>query len=260
MFKDRFVFRTDKGPVPRAKARRIAVTGTGQCVGTSFTAWGLTLFFAEMGLGVTFTEVGRPAEMRRLTYDVLAIDKRLGRDNGKSVYRSVKEMKPTSRENGANLIDGISWRVILPEDAEGDVRLDSAELARLVAGAEGDVQIFDVSADEEFDSCLLDMDLIVAVTDPMPSKLMRQKDRIRMLKKMGNAGNKVIWAVNRMNDGVSRRQMRGFLKEEDIVYIEEAETRAVYTGEFRCELPHSNPEIMDISREAFTKISHSAGI
>lgn len=264
MFKDRFVFRNRDAAPSALRARRIAVTGTGECVGATFVAAGLCMFFAENGLKVSYTEVGNPGKMRRLIYESAALDKRIGPERVKSVYRAVKEKSPVNGagdlHRAANVSGGISWRVITPEDAAENMALDEGEAARLIATADGMIQVFDVAADEAFDGCLLDMDAVIAVADPMPSKLMRQQDRIRMLKRLEAAGNRVIWLINRMNDGVSRRQIQGFLREEQVLYMEEMPAETVYTAEFRCMLPHGDREIMEKSEGVFTKISQTLGI
>lgn len=259
MFKDRVVFRERKGVSRALEPIRIAVTGTGECVGASFTAAGLAVFFARRGRKVTYTEIGDPVRMRRLMYDAIALDRRLGRENVKAVYRSIREMEP-QKSLRVNLSDGISWRVITPEDVDDGLNPEPADISRMISSADGDVQIFDVSAGEKFNGCLLDMDLVVAVTDPMPSKLMRQRERIKFLKRLEASGNRVMWTVNRMNDGVSKRQIQGFLREEQILYLNDIPPEAVYTGEFRCRLPHADGKVMEVFADSFTKISQSIGI
>lgn len=260
MFRDRFAVKYRNGgeAAPALRVRRIAVTGTGECVGATFVASGLCLFFARKGVNVSYTEVGKPSEMRRLMYDILALDRRLGEENVKSVYGAVKDSEPL--KDGENRAEGVFWRVITAEDAERGIELDPAETARLISTACGMVQIFDIPAREDFNRHLLDMDLIVAVADPMPSKLLRQKDRIKAIKRIASAGNKVIWVVNRMNGGVSRRQVQGFLREEQILYGEEIPAEKIYNAEFRCALPHGDGDVMAEYDSIFTKISQSIGI
>ena len=260
MFKERFAVKSGNagGFVYPSGVRKIAVTGTGECVGATFIASGLCLFFARKGVRTSYTEVGRPAEMRRLMYDSLALDRRLGKENVTSVYSAVKDSKPL--KEGENPVDGVFWRVITEEDAACGVELDPGETARLISTARGTVQVFDVQADEGLDRHLLDMDLIIAVADPMPSKLLRQKDRIKALKKTGAAGNRILWVVNRMNDGVSKRQVQGFLREEQILFAGEVPAEKVYTAEFRCGLVYGDREVMSEYDSIFTKISQSLGI
>lgn len=260
MFRDRFVFRRQDGQVPGSihRGRNVAVTGTGRGTGATFTATGLCCFFSDKGLKVSYTEVAEPSKAGRLIYDALALDKRLGKEEIVSVYKAVKDMG--AAPGRVNVADGISWRVITGEDADEGVNLTEGETLRLVNTAEGDVKIFDICAEDRFDCCLMDMDMIVAVIDPLPSRMMRQGGRIRMLKRMKAAGNRVVWVVNRMNTGVSRRQIQGFLREEQILFAGEAPAEKIYTAEFRCTLPHREDSIMAEYDSVFTKISQSLGI
>ncbi len=236
----------------------IAVTGLGQNVGTTFVASSLAFYFAEKGNKLTFTQCLTPSRCNTLLYDAAAMDQRFHNRIFTDFYELIKEGKPTKDKK--NIECGINWRIPMPRDCERKLDLDQEERARLIQGSRGQICIYDLEAEEEWDKFLLDMDLTVVVVDPLPSKLIRHSDRFKRLKQMELAGAKVKWLINRANAGVNRRQISGYLKTNDLIFIEAFPIEAIYADELFCKFHWQNKEIKCKLMDVFTKVSHEMDV
>ena len=124
-----------------------------------------------------------------------------------------------------------------------------------MAAAREEVCIFDIEADYSWNDYLMDMDVIFVVVDPLPSKLIRSRERYRVLKKLELAGCHVIWIVNKMNPGVDKKQVRRYLKSEHILWLEAVNPALIYENEYLCQFHWKNAEIQKKMLEIFTKVS-----
>jgi len=143
----------------------------------------------------------------------------------------------------------ISW--ILPTNGNQE-DLTESQQARLLTIPRGEVCIFDFEADYQWNSLLMDMDVIIAVVDPLPSRLIHDKERFRFLKKLEVSGCPVIWMVNRSNDGVSMRQVKGYLKTNQIFTVPAFSPASIYRCEYSCRFPWEDEEIHRKMMEIFT--------
>ena len=236
----------------------IAVTGLGQNVGTTFVASSLAFYFAEKEKNLTFTQCLTPSCSGGLLYDAAAMDQRFCNRAFADVYRLIKEGK--SLKETRNIECGVNWRIPTPWDCENKVDLDVVERARLIQSARGRICIYDMEMGDSWDKYLLDMDMILVVVDPLPSKLIRSSSRFKQLKQMEMAGAKMRWLVNRINGGVSRRQVSGYLKSKDLIYIEEFPIESIYGDEYFCRFHWQNQEIKCKLMDVFTKVSHEMDV
>lgn len=235
----------------------IGVTGLGQGVGTTFVATALAFYFRDQGRKVSFTECLDPASCNTLLYDQVAMDKRFSHRNFDDTYRHLMEEGPIQRNQ--NKEAGILWRIPTPENCKAQLTLNQRHKARLIAAAREEVCIFDVEADYSWDDYLVDMDVIFVVADPLPSKLIRSRERYRHLKKMELAGCKVIWIVNKMNSGVDKKQVKNYLKADHILWLEAFAMEQIYENEYLCRFPWEKAEIQRKIIEIFTKVSRKDG-
>lgn len=247
-------FETDeKRDIKGLQQMNIGVTGLGRNVGTTIVASSLAFFFAEKGNSVTFCQCLTPSTCDRLFYDAVAMEQRFAGRNFTDVYRLLIEQKPVrnvkNRELGINWLLPTSWVI----QERGD--LNSMQRAHLIQSARDDICVFDLAAAAEWDVFLTDMDRLVVVVDPQPSKLIRHSDRFRMLKQTELSGIDTEWIVNRMNSGVSRRQIQGYLKTRQLFWLPEIDASCFYADEFACRFPWENKEIRCNFMEIFTKVS-----
>lgn len=232
----------------------IAVTGLGQNVGTTFVASSLAFYFAEKGNSLTFTQCLTPSRCNGLLYDAAAMDQRFRNREFVDFYRLIKEEKPTKGRQ--NLESGINWRIPTPWDCENNIDLDPEQRGRLIQGARGQICLFDLAAHRDWDKFLLDMDLVLVIIDPLPSKLIRHSGRFKQLKQMELSGAAVRWIVNRANPGINRRQVSGYLKTNELIFIEEFPIEIIYGDEFFCKFHWQNKDIRCKLMDIFTKVSH----
>ncbi|MCI5686943.1 MAG: hypothetical protein MR303_00370 [Emergencia sp.] len=243
----------EKSGLKNPQQLNIGVTGLGQSVGTTFVAASLAFYFAGMGNSVTFTQCLTPDRCNGLLYDSVAMDQRFANRAFHDVYRLILEDKPVRGKK--NMEQGINWILPTPWIWQQGKNLDSGQRARLIQCARGEICIFDFAAEAEWDCYLADMDRLLVVTDPMPSKLIRNKERFQRLKALELSGVVTDWIVNRNNSGISRRQIASYLKSRKLLWIPQFAPELFYADEFACRFSWENREIRSKLLEIFTKVS-----
>lgn len=231
----------------------IGVTGLGQCVGTTFVASSLALYFADKGKSVTFTQCLTPNRCRSLLFDAVAMDQRFANRVFYDIYRYIGEGKPVRDKK--NMEYGVNWILPTPWCAETGMNLDNRQRARLLQSAKGELCIFDMAAEIDWDAYLADMDRLIVVTDPMPSRLIRAGNRFQRLKALELSGIRTDWIVNRTNSGISRRQIAAYLKTRKLLWLPELVSDLFYADEFACRFHWENQEIKCKLEDIFTKVS-----
>lgn len=257
---------------------RIAVTATGRFAGTSLFSVMLAGFISKNGFKVCFTEYGVPETKTTLIYDSYAMEQRFSRTGFVDFYEAAArgerlsglnnlEKITAEQKNKVNVFAAseetgfekensyIDWRVICPKDIDRNIRLDDGQFSRLESSARGEFNISDVEADPYFDFILSDADLIFVLVCPMPSRLIREAERIKAFKRM-EKGARVIWVINRMNSGVSKREIYKILRSNDILFIDEISTEILCGCEYKCSYPWTSDECRNAFWSVFTKDSH----
>ena len=232
---------------------RIGVTGLGQGVGTTFVATALAFYFRDQGYSVSFTECLHPAGCSSLYFDQVAMDKQFQHRQFEDIYQKLEADMPVYPAK--NKEDGIVWYLPTPDNCKDKLTLTSRQQNRLVGTAREEVCIFDMAADYSWDDYLLDMDVIFVVADPLPSKMIRSRERYRTLKKIELSGCKMVWVVNKTNQGVDRKQVKSYLKSENLFWLEAFDAGIVYEDEYRCRFHWENEEIQRKMTAIFTKVS-----
>lgn len=232
----------------------IAVTGLGRGVGTTLVASSLACFFAEKGNSVTFVQCDDPEEGSGLLFDAAAMDRRFYGREFQDAYGTLASGGGVRRL--CNLEDGVNWLLITPDDVKAGIELSAEQRASLVYGPRDEVCIFDLCCREDWAGFLRDMDRIIAVVDPLPSRMAAATERFRMLRALENSRESGFsWLVSGVNSGVSRRQVRGYLKSSNIMWVGRAGADSIYADEFRCRFHWENEEIRRIFEDTFTKVS-----
>lgn len=231
----------------------IGVTGLGRSVGTTFVASSLAFYFADKVNSVTFSQCLTPSRCNQLLYDTAAMDQRFAGRQFHDIYRRIFEGETVRGKK--NMEKGVNWILPTPWSFEKGADLDQKQRSRLIASTRGQVCIFDLAAEREWDSFLMDMDKLLIIVDPMPSKLIRHRERFSMLKSLEISGVQTDWIVNRMNGGVSRRQVVSYLKSNKLLWLPEIEGQLFYADEFACRFSWENKEIRSKILDIFTKVS-----
>ena len=249
-----FLRRRERERLPETRDRiRIGVTGLGQGVGTTFVAAALAFYFRSREKETSYTECLDPACCSSLLYDKAAMDRRFSHRQFQGVYQLLTEDAPI--KGVKNREEDIIWRLATPEDCLQKRTLTPKQQGRLLAAAKEDVCVFDMAADYQWDGFLMDMDVVFVVADPLPSRLIRSRERFKLLKKIELSGCKVIWVVNKVNEGVDKRQVKSYLKSEYVLWLEQMEPAWIYKDEFLCQFHWENEEIQRKLLEVFTKVS-----
>ncbi len=231
----------------------IGVTGLGRSVGTTFVATSLAFYFAEKGNCVTYCQCLTPSEADKLLYDAAAMEQRFACRRFYDIYRMIFEGKPVRGKK--NMEKEISWILPGPWSCEEKADLDENQKARLIAGATGEICIFDFAAESRWDEFLMDMDRLIVVVDPLPSKLIRNSRRFAMLKGLEVSGMPLKWIVNRAGSGINRRQVSAYLKTRNLLWLPEISAQLFYADEFACRFSWENKEIRSQILPIFTKVS-----
>lgn len=240
-----------------AEQWNIGVTGLGRSVGTTFVASSLAFYLRSKGNCLTFCQCLQPEPGRPLLYDEAAMDQRFANRRFTRFYELIAGDAPV--RGLENLEQGIRWILPTPEDREEGIWLGDRQRARLLAGARGDICVFDLDAGQDWEPLLADMDAVITVCDPLPSRLMAGIERFQMLKKLELSGRPVLWVCNRNNSGVSRRQTAGYLKTRDIFWMPAFDPALICADEYACRFHWENTEIRKDLLEIFTKVSRKLG-
>ena len=240
-----------------AEQWNIGVTGLGRSVGTTFVASSLAFYLRSKGNSLTFCQCLHPTAGRPLLYDEAAMDQRFANRSFHRFYSLIAEDEST--RGCENLEQGIRWILPTPEDREEGVRLSGRQRGRLLTSARGGICVFDLDAEPDWELLLADMDAVIAVCDPLPSRLMAGTERFKLLKKLELSGKPVIWLCSRFNSGVSRRQTAGYLKTRELLWVPAFDPALIYADEYACRFHLENHEIRKDLLEIFTKVSRKLG-
>lgn len=242
------------------KYRHIAISGAGPGVGTSFIALGLTCYFAQKGMEVSYTECGLPGSKRSLIWDKASRWKEFKGREFIDFYHMAKGINPIAGRHNYLMIDqgSVDLRIISPENKKSEETLEREEMLRLLASARGDVCIFDVEGSDDYLFAAMDVDVLMVVLDPTPSVIQGQRERIAKLENVSrtlrNQGSQVIWVVNGDNLGVNRRHLKAMIKERNLVYFPQIPRELIDGSEYGGENPWMQREIQEIFYNFFEGI------
>lgn len=222
--------------LPVKEDRKIAVLGTGPGSGVSLTAGLLVSWLRQHvpGEAVTLIEMGSS-----YFYEAYGVEKRfMHRD----FYRFYELMAQKSSIKGlSNMEEGINWVLRCPEDSSpgknGSIAA-AADMLRLVYNIAGTLRIFDCSGVPipALWEVLPEMDAVICVVDPLPSKLIPAASEIERLRLECPRG---IWVINKMNSGVHRGELKRFLGGVDWVEIPSLAPEHLYRAQYNCVLPYT---------------------
>ena len=201
----------------------------------------------------SYTECLQPGSCDTLYYEEVAMDKRFQHRQFHDVYRILTENGRL--QNCENREAGILWRLPTPANCKENLQLTPWQQSRLIASGREEVCIFDLEADYSWLDYLMDMDALFVVVDPLPSKLIRSRERFRALKKLELNGCPVIWIVNRHNEGVDKKQVKQYLQSKNVLWLNSIDSKEIYCDEYFCRFHWENTEIQRKMIEIFTKVS-----
>lgn len=226
---------------------KIGIVGISNGVGTSFLTGCLAKYLANTGKHLpAVVELGQGT-----LFDTYGMDRRFA---GRSYYFFYKALTENRSVRGVqNLDEGINWILMSPE--EEHVQLTFEQKLRLVCHAKGDIILCDFSGrvEEEFE-LLLNMDQIITVIDPLPSRMLKGYEMLCKIKALEFRQTEIIYVINKLNRGVNRGQMADFLKLKAPVLVPLIPVESIYSAEYNCKIPYTLSEVKKVLKEPFQQL------
>ena len=238
----RFLFREQvkESNNPRYLSLKVGVVGIGRQSGV--TSVGTTI--ARL-VSRAKDELVQYVEMRDLNckkpliYHTYGMDMRfLGREFTDFYKETAEE---NSVKTKVNREEGIGW-VLMTEDFKRYNRnLTLIEKLHLLHNIDSGfiVADFDVNSFQELNTLLKEMSKIIVVIDPAPSKLIFGKDLLDYLKSLEGKGTPLYYILNKMNEGVNKRELFDFLKVKPDLTIPLIDQKEFYGIEYAMTFPDS---------------------
>lgn len=233
---------------------KIGIVGISDYAGTSFLAGCLARYLANTGKH-------KPAVIefgKGTLFDSYGMDKRFAGRSYVQFYNSVSQNK--SIRGLQNMDEGINWMLRSPD--EQNIKLTFEQKLRLINHSRGDAILCDFSGNQDYDSqlsqLLLSMDQIIAVIDPMPSKMLAGHHLLCSIKDMEQnirGAGTVIYIINKFNEGVNRRQMLSYLRIRKPVILPLVRADLIYTAEYNCKIPYSLSEAKSMLQKPLSEIA-----
>ena len=179
----------------------IGVKGVGHGAGATFIAMNLAFQMAEMQEGITFVSGKEREEGKQDAAHLLAVDSR---------YRKQSGRRP------ANMYKKVNW---LTEAQE--IWSQHYEYRHIP----GKFIVVDDPDNME------DLDIVVAIVDPLPSRIEAGIDTYTMLRELDIP---VIWVLNKNNGHAGVRATEKFLRIKFDFYVEMLPAEIFYKAEYDC--------------------------
>jgi len=175
-------------------------------------------------------------------YDKIGIDRRFAGRDFISFYRLAAEFKPL--HSVRNIDGGVGWALRVPGDPVPTP--DPTALHRLISNIAGDILICDISAQgilngtkpymnrDALIALLADLDHIVLVFDPLPSRLLASVPAAEACRAAAAAGVPATYVINKLNSGVNLREALRFTGIKEYLPFPAIPAEAVYSAEYAC--------------------------
>lgn len=232
---------------------RIGVIGVSDGAGVSFVVLSLAKAISDCGLMPAVIELGRGS-----FYDAIGIDKRFAGRNFFSFHKALRE--GLKIRNHHNLDEGINWALRGP--GESDLRLSTNNMQRMISNMAGDIILCDFSglhiqdAKEVFILDILkEMDALIVVIDPLPSKLIPAHSELYII---GKEFKDVIYVINKNNRGININEMMRFLKVKKPILMPLVAQEELYAAEYCCEIAYSNYAVKRVLKPPIREIMKRA--
>lgn len=215
---------------------KIGIIGIDNQVGTSFIATSIAHTIANTeDRKVAYLEF---PDNNGLLYESIGIEKRFKKKKYINVFTEIENNRYIRHIK--NIHDNINWCLVTSEEKNRNLVLSEINQLKIINNVRGDTIICDFGSN--FDSLKLDeMDIIICVIDPLPSKLISSKKLIERL----NSDNyrKIVWVLNKNNSGVSNRLLRNYINLKENYKIPLINEEYFYIAEYNCRIPIEQKEI-----------------
>ncbi len=157
-------------------------------------------------------------------------------------------------ERMENPYSGINWLLRTPGDTSSDP-LERGRAVKMIYSAPGALGLFDFSSSQSEDLFYLleDMECVVAVIDPLPSRLLRGYERLYRLKMWKKP---VCWVVNRCDERLPANELKRLLgSRANPVRLPEIPRRELYAAEYGGVMFAAQPEIRSKLNAGLTQLT-----
>lgn len=217
------VIREIYAPMPRIKA---GIAGISSGAGATFITMNLAKAITGYGIMPAVLECGN-ADI----FDKLHIKSRVR--NFFSFYAAADE--GCSIKHKWNKSEGINWVVKVPEQMHDQLE----NSLKILNALDDSVVLCDLSGihdEEKFIAIAEGMDVLIAVIDPLPGKMMKG---YKLLKRINSMDACIVNVVNKYNAGINRKEMLDFLELKELIYFPFVVPEDVYIAEYNCSIPYS---------------------
>lgn len=233
---------------------KLGVIGMAPYSGCTFTASALAFFASASGRHAAFIQMEKSCEV----YDALGMDRRFAGRSFTDFFKVLSEEK--SIKGIKNIDSGINWALRMPhKDQElsrsgEEEELASMDYMRIANNIRGDFIICDFGSSFHDRALYQDMDYIVFVIDPMPSKLLMGEKILASVKSMELKGYPVIWVVNKDNPGINKKQLKAFLSLRKYKVLPLLDEALFYCAQYNCEIPALQKGIREKTEKIFLEM------
>lgn len=261
---ERILFREDErdeeGLIGFKEKLKIGILGISTGAGASFMTMSLAKALSNMKRGmVTVVELGGAS-----IYDSMGMDKRFAGRNFFCFYDAVE--KGESIKGKSNMDEGINWVLRVPGEKNSEYNL--AYKLRIINNAVGDFILCDFSGEPIFMEgakkedgenwkalklLLDDMDHLIIIVDPMPSKMMSGYKILQRLR-ANDIHLPVTYVINKNNAGVNKKEMTEFLRIRRFTSVPYVDPEGVYQAEYTCKSPYSVEDVQKKISEPLEQI------
>lgn len=244
------------------KAPGYLLGAAGLCRGSGVTAAASSaaIFMAEQGFQVRYTECTAPHPGMPLLYDAAGFSERFCGRTFWDVYSGMLRDEAVPPEGNREL--GVNWMIMTPESRERGVVFSQEQRGRLIRqGMRAELSIYDFnSEDEEWLPYMRDMDAMLVLVDPLPSRLAAGEAMFRKMKALELEGRvSVKWLVSRMCSSVSRRQIRSWIKSRDIYWIDDIGRDIISQNEYHCRFHWESEPVRSVMQPIFLDLFSDLG-
>lgn len=215
---------------------KIGIVGMGHGAGTGFMAICLARALVKLrNCHPAVVELGQGG-----LFDCLGMDKHFSEQQYFSFHKAVKQDR--SIRCRSNEVDGVNWMLIPPGETDYSQDLDSYRKLRLVNNGLGDVIICRLKGleGEELWRLLWEMDRVLVVIDPLPSRMLAGYEFLCSLRVCELP---ITYIINKYNKGVNRKELLDYLRLKKLIYLPLVEQEAVYAGEYICRPVYDIPVV-----------------
>lgn len=248
---NRLFLRERDEPCPHLIRERIKIGVAGMCQGVGTTVTGTTLAkIASKNIKgrVMFLEITEPKWHMPMVFDSLGMDKRFAGRDFFDFYSAVSDGTPIRGKS--NIDESISWALVTHQNLRNSISLTKQQKIHLINNSSYDILVCDIDCGtsdsfgiDQWEALADEMDVLVFVIDPMPSRLLAGFSLLNRARALEEKGKKVLWVVNKYNDGINKKECLEYLRIRHYVKIPLIPQEKFYTSEYNCRLPYHLKEL-----------------